>query len=146
MGEFEEIAERLAKIVDESVGAGGIYSEDIPGIVSKIAGDILHQQINCYPGVPCSDCYETAKFVSLNSKASAIGRGHLSCRKALEKMVQHMRGQCPGKTKIGVLYTDSWDVKAWDDWKAIIQNIMSVDNVYIEAYLMIGGKKVQIPL
>ncbi|HPE46727.1 MAG TPA: hypothetical protein PK380_12725, partial [Deltaproteobacteria bacterium] len=62
--------------------------------------------------------------------------GHLSCRQAMEKVVQHMQGVCFQNTRFAVLITDSWDPSAYDDWRWNIENINR--HAGVEVYLISG--------
>ena len=133
MGDYQRIAETIARIIDEHRHEEGISPNEIP----EIAGSIDQGEINCYPGIPGFRCCDLALFVSLSSPAYIkTRRGHLSCRQAIEKVVQHMQGSCFQKTTVAVLVTDSWDATAYDEWMANLQRIRS--SSHIEIYLMSG--------
>lgn len=137
MGEFQEIAEELAGIIDGfKENEKGISRDDIPNIVERVVGHRIGE-INCYPGIPGFSCCDMAVFVSVNSPSYTKGRqGHLKCNKALAKIIQHMQGTCIGITKRAVLLTDSWDHAAYDEWRANLRNINA--NAQLEVYLMTG--------
>jgi hypothetical protein len=135
MGKFRHIAERIAGIIEEMKGEGGISADRIPDILNDLFGGELGN-INCYPGKPGYDCYDFAMFLSLTSEAYAKGRGHLTCRKAMEKIVQHMQGLCSQKTRDAVFITDSWDATAFNEWRANLAEIRN--NACLEIYLISG--------
>jgi hypothetical protein len=94
--------------------------------------------VNCYPGLPSKNCYDLAIFISLSSTRYIKGtRGHLDCRKAIEKVVQHMQGNCKHRSKYALLLVDSWNVSAYDEWMANLQQI-SRHSIF-EIYLMTKG-------
>lgn len=140
MGEFIEIAERLARRIDESKNEGGIDSHAIAGIVEEAHGhsswgDSL--RINCYPGIPDLNCYDTAWFISLVSSSHTKGKGHLSFLQAMELLIKHMQGHCYGKTKNAILFTDNWEPNVFNGWESNISNIKK-DAQVVEVYLMRG--------
>lgn len=136
MGEFREIVERMAALIEELGRSGqGVHPEDIPRVVERACGCGCGEA-NCYPGNPDCCCYPVAFFISLTSPMYARGRGHLSCRQAIEKLVQHMQGRCYRQTRMAVLITDSWDSAAFHEWEANIQRIKA--DAHLEAYLLVG--------
>lgn len=136
MGEFVRIAEGLAAVLQEKKIHGGIRPGEIADI---IAGTMAtgSGSMNCYPGIPGYACCDLSVFVSLNSPAYRKGRGHLSCRMAMEKIVQHMQGWCLNKTHYAVLITDNWDASAFDAWRGNLEQIK--DHAHIEIYLLSGN-------
>lgn len=139
MGKFRHIAERIAGIIEEMKREGGISADRIPDIMNDlIRGELDNNigNINCYPGKPGNVCYDFSIFLSLTSAVYAKGRGHLSCRKAMEKIVQHMQGLCSQKTRDAVFITDGWDTSAFDEWRANLEVINS--NAHLEIYLITG--------
>ncbi|WP_307403062.1 hypothetical protein [Desulfofundulus luciae] len=144
MSEFRRIVEKLAILIDELKNNNqGIRSDDIPRIVQEAVGH-GSGEINCYPGIPSSRCYDIALFISLNSPSYAKGKGHLNCRQAIEKLVQHMQGNCHRRTRIALLITDNWDPAAFYDWEANIRNIRA--EAHVEAYLLAGRNVSEINL
>ncbi|MEJ5366588.1 MAG: hypothetical protein WHS86_15950 [Desulfosoma sp.] len=141
MGEFIGIATRIARQISAMAAEqGGISPQDLPEIGSRAAG---REEINIYPGVPGYRCHELSLFISLSSPTVVKGRrGHLSCRQALEKMVQHMQGTCMGKTNIAILVTDSWDAAAADEWAGNLRQIARM--AHLEIYLIAGPNVSQI--
>ena len=147
-GEFERDAQRIAEIIHELSQGGGVQASQIPEIVSSAIGRCAGStnraigrstgKINIYPSTHYGDCCDMAFFVSLTlpSNGADRGGGHLSCRKAIEKLVQHMQGYCPEKTKTAVFITDRWNPAAYEDWKENILRIKA--NAHVEAYLLIG--------
>ncbi|MDK2846340.1 MAG: hypothetical protein PWR18_942 [Synergistales bacterium] len=137
MLEFHRIAEEIAGQIRERASGNGISPSDLPKIVSTALG---RQKFNVYPGESSDECHELAFFISLSSPTLIKGkRGHLSCRKAIEKVVQHMQGNCIETTRIAILITDSWDALAADEWGSNLRQISRM--AHIEMYL-IAGKKV----
>ncbi len=137
MGEFHEICQRIAGMIEESRGqAGGVSARDIPEIVSQAIGRGL-DAFNCYPGVPGTGCHDLALFISLGNPLVAKGRDHLNFRNALHKIVQHMQGSCLRATRHAILFTDCWDATAYEEWKSNIQQIAKSAN--FEAYLVVGA-------
>jgi len=97
----------------------GIYPAHLPDMASDaIGGD---DGFNCYPGEPGAPCYDLAIFFSLQGPyAKHYGRrisGHLSFEEALQKIVQHISGYCPGKTKGALFFADTWDADAFEKWR-----------------------------
>jgi len=135
MGQFEQTAQRLAAVIDEMRSQGGITADQIPEIIGKTTGE-TEGSVNCYPGTPGLACCDIAFFISLSTSAYTKGRGHLSCRQAMEKVVQHMQGVCFQNTRFAVLITDSWDPSAYDDWRWNIENINR--HAGVEVYLISG--------
>jgi hypothetical protein len=126
MGDYRSLVDRIVS----SIGEGCIKSQDLPLIV----GEYYDSDFNCYPGIPGAGCHDEAFFISLNSKKLATGRGHITFRKALEHLVQHMQGYCSNITKTAIIITDEWDSNAIDDWQVNIEQIKS--KAHIEAYLI----------
>jgi len=144
MGEFQRVAERIAQGIfkHKEKHEEGVRPDEVPEIIMGATGQ---RKINCYPGIPGYGCFNEAWFVSLTSQAyKGRKRGHLSCRQAIEKVVQHMQGSCFNKTRVAVLITDNWDVIAYDEWKANFQQIKSA--AHIEIYLMSGPSVSEIHL
>jgi len=136
MSEFERIAGNIASRLEEVSGEGGIRSDNIADIV----GDCGYgSDINCYPGRPGHGCHDLAVFVSLTSQQhKGKHSGHLTCRKAIEKLVQHMQGSCAhGQTRCAVMVVDSWDSKAASEWAENLREIQS--KAQLEVYLVTGG-------
>lgn len=138
MGEFE----RLAQSVVEELSCReneGILVSDIPMLIESCCSEA----VNCYPGVP-SVCHEKLVLLSLKSKLHTKGVGHISFQKALELLVRHMQGSCSGSTRIAVLITDNWDVKALDFWRHNIVRIQH--NALVEIYMISGSKVTRIAI
>ena len=136
MSEFERIVENIASRLEEVSGEGGIIPQDIASIVG---GSGYGSDINCYPGRPSHGCHDLAVFVSLTSpQHKGKHGGHLTCRKAIEKLVQHMQGSCGhGQTRHAVLVVDSWDSKAASEWSGNLREIQN--QAHLEVYLLAGG-------
>ena len=139
MGEFEQLAQRIAEELSRRQEEG-IRSSEVPSLVDRCIGG---EVVNCYPGVP-SGCHEKLVLVALESKSYTTGGGHLSFRKAIEHLVRHMQGSCPGKTRIAVLITDTWDAKVIDFWRPNIEQIKG--NSFLECYVISGGSVNQVTL
>jgi hypothetical protein len=134
MENMNSAIQRIADIMGDSEMMDtekGIRPEDIGEIVGANAG-----QVNCYPGIPGGGCHPAAYFVSLTSKRYAKGRGHLTFRKAIECLVQHMQGHCIGKTQVAVILCDNWDSAVIDEWRFNIEQIKR--HASVEAYLISG--------
>lgn len=135
MGEFHEVATRIAIILDELKSEGGVSPAGIPGLLEQAMGRGI-SRINCYPGFPGDECRETAFFISLTLKLNTGNtRGHFNCEHILQKLVQHMQGCCLGKTRSAVIFTDNWEPQSYDAWKSNIYQIKKAGN-HIEAYLL----------
>ena len=138
MNSYEDIVRSIVNCIVEQDPWGDypnkVRPQDIAGIINSRVG-----QVNCYPGIPSASCCKEAFFVSLRSKEYATGRGHISCRTALEKLVQHMQGHCINVTDVAILITDSWDVKAYDEWRSNIKQIKK--NAQVEVYI-VNGKNI----
>lgn len=133
MGKYQEVAERLARHIEDKRNEGGVNTNQLLGIIDKALGN-RDESFNCYPGTLCNSCYDLAFFISLSKRSNATGQGHLSCRKALEKIVQHMQGTCYKKTTRAVLITDRWDQAAYDDWKGNMEQIIDHIKAKVEVY------------
>ena len=125
------ISEGMLKEEEEGRGSGMSVAE-IGDIIEANAGSV-----NCYPGKPSGACHDKAYFISLTSKRYAKGAGHLSFRKAIERLVQHMQGHCVGFTKDAIVICDSWDPDVIDDWRSNIDQIKRTAR--IQAYLVSGN-------
>jgi len=135
LGEFNRIAERIAGHLEEVSREGGLRSQDIADIVGNA---YQGEAINCYPGRPGSGCHDLAVFVSLSLKRNGGNkRGHLTCRKAIEKLIQHMQGACARSTRYALLVVDSWDGEAISEWEWNIKEIQQY--AHLEVYLISGG-------
>ena len=134
MGEFGQVAEHIGGLLSDLSERKKITAADIPEIASRASGD---DEINCYPGIPGSGCHDKAIFISLSDSVYIRGkRGHLTCRQAIEKVVQHMQGTCMKHTRSAILVTDSWDATAYREWQGNIQQIKHY--AHFEAYLIAG--------
>ncbi len=134
MGELIHIAERIAGHLGELADRRSIDTGDLAEIVS---GSARREGINLYPGVSSYGCHDLAIFISLSSPLYVKGRrGHLSCRQAIEKVVQHMQGSCMNRTRAAVLITDSWDSVASHEWNANLLQIAAA--AHLEIYLITG--------
>lgn len=123
-GEFSEI---VKGIVDELYQTSNrVDSAQISDIIEGATG---MTEVNCYPGYPSNTCYQTAFFVSLNSKTTTRGDGHLHFRKILERLIDHMVIKCGGITKNVVIITDSWDARIASNEQKFIDKIKSQANV-----------------
>jgi len=142
MVEFGRIAERIAGHLSELAEMRKIGSEELSEIGSDAVGN---GKINLYPGVPSYGCHDLSHFVSLSSPAYVKGkRGHLSCRQAIEKIVQHIQGKCMNRTRVAILVTDSWDSSASHEWEANLQQI--ANTIHFEIYLIAGQNVSKIEL
>ena len=138
MGEFYKTAERIfGRLQDRE---RGIRASEIP----NIAGDMYGQEINCYPGIPGHTCYEFALFVSLNTPAHAEGTKHFKFRKALETIIQHVEDTCPDQVRAIALITDSWDAKAFEEWRGMLEKVSQ--RVHFEIYLLANRDILQIKI
>lgn len=133
MGEFGSMARQIAGEIAERRGdGGGIRATDIPDIIEQAFGS----EVNCYPGIP-SGCHSKLVLVSLESKRYKQGRGHLNFSQALQYLVRHMQGSCPGITRSAVLILDTWNPNEIDFWLPNIQQIQR--SAYIEFYMLSGN-------
>lgn len=142
MGKLKVHAEILSGILNEIEPEGdrGIPSDRIADVVGRLVGNRggsgSTDPVNCYPGTPCAECYDLAYFVSLNRLPykKPYAKGHISCATAIQKVVQHMQGSCPGKTSAAIIITDYWDPAAFEPWKANFRRIKL--NAVVEIYLI----------
>ena len=142
VGRFANRLGKFRKPLEE-----GIHPSQIPDIIEDSIGESMGNggnQFNCYPGIPGGRCCSVAFFTSLSNPDYKRGRGHLTCRKALEKIVQHMQGSCPEKTILAVMITDSWDPEAFEDWKDNLHEISGQQ--YVRIFTIIGGTVSQIDI
>jgi len=135
MSEYQGIAEQILIILEELKKEGGIHVDQIPSVVNGVAG-LGTGVINCYPGTKGSHCCQLSLFLSLTSPPYTKGRGHINCRGAMEKIVQHMQGSCFQKTNVAIFVTDNWNAVAFDGWQANLEHIRSFS--HIEVYLISG--------
>ncbi len=137
MGKFYDVAKGIfTRLHDSEIG---ISADEVPILVESIMGP----EINCYPGSPYSRCHEFCLFVSLTSPAHAKGARHLKFRKALETIVQHVEDTCIDTEEIAFV-TDSWDAKAFNEWKGILERISH--KIHFEIYLIAGHTISQIKI
>ena len=117
MGEFQNVATKIAEIINEMKQEGGISTNRLSEIIASCVGR-GESHINCYPGIPVGGCCDIALSISLTLSSHKKGRGHLPFRKAVEKVVQHMQGNCSQTTRFAILIADSWDPEAYEEWKS----------------------------
>lgn len=129
----------VRKIVETISNRGGVGSDEICDIVESNTG-----VVNCYPGRPGAGCSHHSFFVSLSSKNLAKGRGHLTFRKAIECLVQHMQGHCVGHTKVAIIISDCWDSDVFDEWRDNIEHIKK--DAEVLAFLISGGNITQMKI
>ncbi len=139
MQEFQNFVERIFSGLKEITHENGsVMEREIEEIVRKAIGQDGGRPVNCYPGTACNTCHKLAFFIALQGSVYAKGRNnHLTCRQALEKVVQHMQGSCLHKTHHAILITTHWDDAAFEEWKA---NLFQMSNeASFEVYLLVGG-------
>ena len=137
MGEFLEIANRIAELLEELKKQGGLTVGQLPDRIDNAVGNAIGEY-NLYPSTKTSDCKQLAIFLSLKSKSYAGKRRHIDCRKAMVKLVQHMQGYCKNRTHAALLLTDNWDPIAYDDWMSNLKQIKN--DAHIEIYLLAEGQ------
>lgn len=131
-GEYQGIANEIAGRIHGEENEGGVRPEHLPDIIPGIG----EGNVNCYPGGREGDCHEVAFFFSLTGKRrKGRGDGHYDFHQTLQKLVQHMQGHCPGKTRVGLFFCDSWSSEALDPWYDNIKAIMN-GGVHLEFYLL----------
>lgn len=123
---------RIAGHIGETSHSGSgvkIQGKDIAGIGGQVAGPS-----NWYPGTPSNQCYEDAYFVSLRDPRYANRRANLSLEKAIEKLVQHLSGDCAEVTTKVYFLCDSWEPElVLSRWRPIIAGLRRPD-VEIKAW------------
>ena len=126
LGEFSHIAEQISNQIATN---GSLLSTDIQDIITRNIGEV-----NCYPGIPADKCHQIAFFIALHGKM-AKGKGHMNVASMMEKVVQHMQGNCQGITKNAVIISNAWWHDHIEKWH---ENIKALKNngVYFEAYLI----------
>lgn len=135
-GEFLEIANRIAKKATDT----GITIKEIADIVSSSLGEV-----NCYPGIPTSNCYDVAFFISL-SEAKAKGNRHLTFIRMINSFVRHFQKSCLTKTRHAVIITDNWWTQDYEKNLRYIESFKR-NGIRIEAYFIDpSGKIIQINL
>ena len=137
----EDIAEIAKRIAPALSGEDGVHAEGIAGLLDKCG---VQGEVNCYPGTDTDKCHRIAFFISLQSEKRAKGSGHLSFQKMLATLVRHMEGACEDQTLFAVIITDSWDVRAWEEWGADIEKIKA--KKFLEAYLVVAGEAFPMPV
>jgi len=135
MSEFQKIAECLSSYLKKMKDDKGVHADELSDIIVQCTGKGKNQ-INCYPGVSGIGCCDLSFFISLKSPSYTRGRGHLDCKQAMEKIVQHMQGSCFQKTRIAIFLTDNWDAAAFEKWRANLEDISH--HAHIEIYLLTG--------
>lgn len=136
MTDIGYMVENLAGHLSEAAFRGGIKAGDLAGILGR-GGSM--GEVNCYPGKKGAGCHDVSFFISLTSKDHKGKRtGHITCKQAIEKLVQHMQGHCARKTRAAILIVDSWDADAMADWKHNLWRIQS--EAHLEVYMVNGGK------
>jgi len=133
MSEYRRIAEEILVTLEDLKHQGGIHVDQIPHIFSNIVGQ---GEINCYPSSTKIQCCQLSLFLSLSLPSYIKGRGHISCRKAMENIVQHMQGTCYQKTRKAIFITDNWNAIAFEEWRANLEHIRG--SCHIEIYLLSG--------
>lgn len=135
MNKSQEIAGSISNLLERGGKNGGIKVQDIIDSVNK---NYIDRSINLYPSKKLGCCEKTAVFVSLESSLHIKKqRGHLSCKSAIIKLVQHMQGKCSGITNHAVLIVDSWNAKAVDEWRDNLNKIKS--KAKLEIFFLSGG-------
>lgn len=134
MGEFQEQADEIARVISEK----SIEKMDIAEL-TKITTNVVDYDVNCYPGIP-GKCHKVAYFYSLTDKSKyRTKRGvSLSFPVVLEKIVSHMKGGCEDVTNTVILITDNWDANAYNKWKDVLEKIKK--NNYMEIYLIVSNQ------
>jgi len=112
----------------------GISSKQIPDIIGRATG---LTEFNCYPGYPSNTCYQTAFFVSLNSKSITKGKEHLHFQKIIKCLKEHMLLKCERITRNAIIVTDSWNARTASSEQNYIDKIKSQANV--ELYFFTFG-------
>jgi hypothetical protein len=141
MDRFRGIAEHIARNALD----GGIAENQLLEIVRKSGQSYTGSAFNCYPGLPGDQCYPLALFVSLSGKLRR-GPWWYTFPRILVALDQHFYGKCRGQTREGVVITDTWESRAYEEWKTNIEN-MKQDGVSLEIYLVgDGGWATEIPL
>jgi len=121
-----EFSETVKGIVDKLCQRSNrVDSTQIPNMIEGVTG---MTEFNCYPGYPSNTCYQTAFFVSFNSKLLAEGKEHLHFRKIIKRLNEHML-KCGGITTNVVIITDSWDAGIASNEQNCIDQIKARANV-----------------
>ena len=147
MGKFREIAEQIARRMLEEKITAKLLPEilQVDDVFGHSEQGIDGSAINCYPGFPGKDqCHPFAVFVSLSGPLHS-GTWWFTYPRILSALVQHFSGACRGKTREGVVITDTWECWAFEEWKTTIENIKR-DGVYLEFYLIGKGWVTEIPI
>lgn len=147
MSEFENSVEGIMR--EMGIGNPDFNGEADSGIRVRDLGNITAEyggggRVNCYPGNPGGGCHSMAYFFSLKNPELARGGGHLTCKVALGKLVKHFTGSCLGITRGAVFITDNWDPVAYSEWRTTIKNLQK--ECLIEFYLIVGDKKIKLPI
>jgi len=131
------VLEGIFNELPEFEGSGGIRAKDIPKIIGRSLS--AGGGFNCYPGVPGNACQRLALFVALKGSPYAKGQGHLSCRQAFERIVQHVHGYCPDLEDMElIMITTQWNGKAFDEWRSVLNEISGFPGVNIRFFLWAG--------
>jgi hypothetical protein len=149
MGKFREIAEQIARRSLEEK----ITLRQLPEILHRDErighnrqGNDGQETINCYPGSPGDDqCHPFAAFISLSANLRS-DKSWPNFHDILDLLARyHFQGRCQGKSREGLIITDTWESWAFEKWKANIENIQK-DGVYLEFYLIGKGWVTEIPI
>jgi len=126
--------------LNEGLEIGGLKVSDLPEIINNSFGE--EQGVNLYPSNTKGECHELAYFFALKNSPYAKGNGHLGCRQAMEKLIQHTQGACQKITKQAIFITAHWDANAYQDWKHILTDIDKT--IELEVYLLAGNSATRI--
>ncbi len=126
--------------LNEGLEIGGLKVSDLPEIINNSFGE--EQGVNLFPSNTKGACHELAYFFALKNSPYAKGNGHLGCRQAMEKVIQHTQGACRNITKQAIFITAHWDANAYQDWKHILADIDKT--IELEVYLLTGNSATRI--
>ena len=134
MNEMSNMAGILIGQIQDSLNSGGIGVKELPRLTNPSLID--GGQVNLYPSDKKGACCELAYIVALKSSPFGKGSGHISSRKGIEQLIQHVQA-CKGITQTVIFITAGWDSNAYNEWKGVLAEIDREIN--LEVYLLSGG-------
>jgi len=140
MNKISNMAGVFISGLNEGLETGGVKVGDLPKIINNSFGE--EQGVNLFPSNTKGACHELAYFFALKNSPYAKGNGHLGCRQAMEKVIQHTQGACRNITKQAIFITAHWDANAYQDWKHILADIDKT--IELEVYLLAGNSATRI--
>lgn len=115
--EDRQLIEDIWRLIQDLMDTGR------PSELSEIVDTVSHRRINLYPSDIKGPCYPVAVFLSLRSFKKFGPRRYVGFWKIMEKLVQHMQGNCWRDTEKALIYTDDWDGRIYKEWQTNIERM-----------------------